>query len=163
MKKFFLFLLIIPFVANATSVPAPAPEVARSLVPLHVVGVESTGIVLNETFVHPKTTYLIGLKAKVALPNVCTEFVGQTTSPLQGTNLVNLTAHGTVNPLEEYCIDIAPMPVETMLTVPMEVLTGGFVPADKTQELYLQIRGLGIYTVELNTETKAVTVTQNLP
>jgi hypothetical protein len=65
---------------------------------------------------------------------------------------------GASDPINDVCIAVMPAPVNTKLTLRMEVLTGGIVAADPIQRQIVQIMPLGLHEVTLDMDNESVTV-----
>lgn len=143
-SKLFLGLALVSTGAFA------ATDVAPVLRSLKVVEVGKLGKVVQTQRSHPFTKFVIAIPAKVEPGDACTDFVGQTTTAKAPKRPVLLTAVGATSPLTQACIQIAVMPVDTNLTVEMNVLTGGFVPANPRQVMLVEIAGAGTFRLELD-------------
>ncbi len=133
-------------------------EVSPHLVNLDVQDVAVGAEVLNQTISHPYTTFLIGITASVDRGNVCTDFVGtDLIKAARPTNRATVLAKGATSPLSNACIALFVEPVKAVLTYPMDILTGGFVPAhgEFTDNVKL---GNTVYKVTLNVDNLSVTV-----
>lgn len=132
-------------------------EVAQSLKKIKVAEVAKFGKVLKENHHHPYTDILVAIPAKVAEESACTHFVGQQTSK-NVNGMVSLSVLGSFDPTVDACIEIYPEPVDTQLTVQMNVVTGGFVPAERIQKQMVQIEGAGLFLIELDMDNQTVAV-----
>lgn len=135
-----------------------AGDIAPTLRELSIVNVQTTGRVLKNTYQHPFSTFLLAIPAEIELPDACTEFVGQKTTPRMGVNkIARLQAIGAFDPLTDACIAVEVPPVKTTLTYAMKVLTGGILPAQGNVNDLIRL-GNRTYKVTLNVDTMAVTV-----
>ena len=137
-----------------------APEVVGNLIDLNISKVEEKADVLKETHNHPYTEMLIGIHAFVDQNSACVTIAGQEmtintvkerrklTAPQSG----RIRVLGAVDPLNDACIDLFVPPVEKVLTFPVNVLTGGFVPARGETKLPVKIGNL-YYEVGFNSDT----------
>lgn len=160
MKLFSIAILFVGFAAKATSLhPDTFRQVAPVLTQVPLIDVEGRGEVLKITRSHPYTRFLIGIPAKVNVMSACLDFVGQQTKlPVAGKQMVEISALAAQNPLVDACIEIAVSPIATQLTLEMEVLTGGFVPADDVQIRLVRIQGAGEFHVRLDMSNDTVTI-----
>lgn len=162
-KKLALVVGILPVLASATSLHPDTfrrDEVSKVLKALNVENVGREGAVLRTNRRHPYTSFLIGIPAEVATASACVDFVGQETTVDTG-RVTQLRAMGASDPLNEACIEIYPMPVPTQLTITMNVLTGGFVPAQRYHQQLVNIHGAGLYLVTLDLHEERVTIRPN--
>lgn len=156
MKNLTLSLFALFLFVNASHARSIRPleplrgEVAPVTVEIPVMSVGKTGEVLKENRMHPFTDYLISFPAEISTKSACTSFVGQQNTTNAGGTLPVITALGAIDPTQDACIEVMPMPVKTQLTVKMHVLTGGFVPAARIQSQLVLIQPLGLHKVVLD-------------
>ena len=153
LKTVVLGLSLVPLLSFATHTSDVSPKIVQ----LKVGNVSREGTVLRKIRQHPFTRFLVGIPLDVTLKDACTDYVGQqdvTTSVL--TRLLTL---GAKDPLNDICIDVLPAPVNTQLTLEMNVLTGGFVPAQRFQHQMVELSGAGTFDVTLDMDTMRVTIT----
>lgn len=118
MKKMFLALAGIV----ALSSQAMASDVARSLVKLKVTEVSRNGVVLKDENFGRQHVVLVGIPTKVSTGSACIDVVGQESSLRPGgpaMSIVTLDVKGSADVINTACIEIFPMPVDLMLSVPL--------------------------------------------
>ncbi len=143
------------------STGAFAADLAPVLQSLKVSEVGNVGKVVKSRHQRPFSKYLIAIPVKVEEGSACVKFAGQTTVTLKAPKaLTQLTAVGASDPEVDACIQIYPMPIDSNLTVEMNVLTGGFVPADRTQTMLVNIASSGTYKLVLDLGTEKVRISK---
>jgi len=119
MKKLLALGLFIGLISQS----AFAEEViAPSLQELTVNNVAFNGKILKSDQFGPRQDLLIGIPVTIFTGDVCTDFVGQLTKqkPVGPASLIKkIKVLGASDPMADACIEIAPMPIDAMLTVRM--------------------------------------------
>lgn len=162
LKSVLVLLALVPTLSFATSLK-PIREVAPVLRKLKVVDVDRSGVVLKEVTNRPYTDFVVGIPVEVDPENACTTFAGQQTeTPIVAQaphmNKVVISPMGASDIVNDACIEIAPMPFKTILSVNIRVLTGGFVPAQGRHAQTVFINGAGVYIVTLDLDTNHVDI-----
>ncbi len=165
MKSLSLLVLGLSLVTNLAQARSLHPdtfrgEVAPVLSEIEVTKVAKYGEVLKSSHRRPFSNFLIAIPVSVNPGSACTSFVGQQISEKVAGNgkVPTIRMMGASDPVQDACIAVMPAPVKTQLTFNMQVLTGGFVPADDIQRQLVQIMPLGLYSVTLNMGNQSVTV-----
>lgn len=169
MKSFKTMVLSLAFVAGAAQATSLHPdtfrnEVAPVLGQIDVATVGTRGDVVKTNHNRPYTEVTIAIPVTVSTRSACVAFVGQQTNQ-ESSGLQVIRAIGASDPVNDVCIAIMPMPINTKLTVKMKILTGGFVPAQPIQRQIVQIMPLGLHEITLDMGNNSVTVRplQRLP
>lgn len=157
LAKVAMLVSILPVLAFGRSLHPDTfrSEVAPVLQTLSVQNVASEGVVLKQDHFHPTTSFLIGIPAQVDTRSACVDFVGTET---RVGAITSIRAVGSSNPVMDACIAVMPMPVTTQITLKMDVVTGGFVPAARIQQRIVDISGAGRFSVTLDMSTERVSV-----
>ena len=161
MKNLSLLVVALAVVSSVSFARTPMrADVAPVLGELAVSQVAEFGeVVKKQDLRHPFTKYVIAIPVTVSTRSACTSFAGQQTSVQPGAgNLQVIKMLGASDPVNDVCIAVMPRPVQTQITVSMNVLTGGFAAADSIQRQIVQIAQLGLYTVTLDMGNDTVTV-----
>lgn len=157
--KLALVLSVLPALTFATSLHPDTftnDDVAKVVKPLNAQKIGREGKILRSRRQHPFSNFLIGIPAEVVTASACVDFVG-TVSTVNNKTL-DVKALGASDPVNETCIEIYPMPVKTLLTIEMNILTGGFVPAQRFQQQLVNINGAGQFIVTLDLHEERVTI-----
>lgn len=153
-------LLNLFFVIAALSTPvfAQTNETAPVLNELSITEVSAYGNVLkrNEGFgAIPTSQILVGIPVKVSTGSVCVDFAGQQTTQVPGMEVIK--AIGATDPMIDACIEIFPMPVDSVLTTTFEIRFDPRVRLSSRQTKIVRI-GKDVYTLTLNLGNDSVMI-----
>lgn len=152
MKSVVLGLTALSTVASANVRVSTAPVLNK----LEITQVASEARVLRERRHHPYTDFLVGVKVRVATNSACVKLAGQVNGGTK--QLLEVTAIGASDAVNDACIAVMPMPIESVFTVDFPVLTGGIVASPRFVKKIVQFNGVGLHELELDTSDKTVTV-----
>ena len=149
--------VVLGFTALSVVASAGVAQVASPVLnKLEITQVASEGKVLKERRNHPYTNFLVGVKVRVATNSACVKLAGQVNAGTK--QLLEVSAIGSSNPVNDVCVAVMPMPIEAVFTVDFPVLTGGVVAGPRYVKKIVQFNGIGMQELELDTTYKTVTV-----
>ncbi|MBI3295442.1 MAG: hypothetical protein HYZ71_12015 [Deltaproteobacteria bacterium] len=105
-----------------------ATKPVSKLIDLPILSVAEKADILKESPHRPFTTVLVGIHVQAEPMSVCAEVAGQVTK-LEGKMPGSIDLLQSVDPVNDLCIAIAVLPVDLVVTYPVEVVTGGIIAA----------------------------------